>query len=453
MKPAALFNQALQRAVLCFCLLSFALACRKNGEPEIAGPHLRAISFDGIPAENVSIDQAKNEITVLVPPTLTAIDLKPRLTLSDDAKVLSGLTEGESFPASRLCACRENAARRIGIGLKNDASGRVVREYAIVPKTNGALAPNASQTGSLEYVIGSEVTSVSIPFQNLYGGSGSFRVTLTRKGSSDPIELQSTCGSGDVQCSGRMPNRIDVNLYGNLAVVPGEYTVQVQDGAGRVLTVPQTLTVKQGTPSSNVNHLFGYQTVAGTPFQIGGINLFEGSFDVVFRKATGEELRPALSNFSPLGNQVTVTPGPEVTPGYYTLQLRRNGQPETCRRLSVLKNKFQPYVGIIYFAGNTVDMGQGCLRDEPLTPARGQRATIFYSGSDRLATLKLTPVTSPGPPVLIPVTPYDGNEQPPFFTIPPSVPAGRYHLMLQVKDLVTGEWLDSEPLERVVEIR
>lgn len=73
-------------------------------------PTIKAISFAGIPAQNVQIDQRTRTIIVKVPSVLPDAGLVPRLELSKNASVKEGLTPSGKIILTPYCRCIPSGA-------------------------------------------------------------------------------------------------------------------------------------------------------------------------------------------------------------------------------------------------------------------------------------------------------------------------------------------------------
>lgn len=73
------------------------LACKEPAIDE--KPQILGMSIEGIPQENISIDQEKRVITVLSPPTMPSFVLEPTFTLSPQAH----LSEKETISLANYC--------------------------------------------------------------------------------------------------------------------------------------------------------------------------------------------------------------------------------------------------------------------------------------------------------------------------------------------------------------
>lgn len=163
-------------------ILSFIvlfIACQENGIDE-GKPLIKSISFAGIPATDVVLDQKLHQITIKAPALLPAEGLIPTLDLTPNSIVTKGLTPDGKLDLTRFCECGHAAgldeeSQLVIIqdpAITNNASRATLYSVALVPppgcpEPNGDLPvtftrqklPNGDVTGFIQ---------LHLPIRNLY---------------------------------------------------------------------------------------------------------------------------------------------------------------------------------------------------------------------------------------------------------------------------------------------
>lgn len=431
-------------------------ACKREPEPvgqSINSPYdsdpnrayqIRSVTFLGIPFENVKINQQTRTITVSIPAGFSGSDLKPVVTLTENTTLLAGLGGDQPFRAELFCYC--NAGGTASIGPNGSTLPQNPIQYSIVARSTAPLTLKSIAT-PLEVPL-NEVTTITVPVNNPYGNLPIVRAYVQRTDGSPPVLLvgneTNENGCALFPCSTEEPGALSFSFspISRQAVSPGTYTLTLEQAGGQRLTLSQPIRFVKGQPRLDASPAFGYQiSLSGNSFQIRGNNLFS---DEVTGKLTAQNgqtwtLNPVTS--SPNGTTLSMGVPAGLAPGYYAVQLLRNGTDLSgCLRFSVRRSA--DYPAILSMSGRIT-----CLAQEPVTLQRSVRQAfiISYSAGSEIR-LKLTGTTDPARsyavPVMIPI------EASPQFILPDTVLPGSYRAT--VLTTIQGQVLESEPFEQPI---
>ncbi|GAB3908982.1 hypothetical protein GCM10028803_45750 [Larkinella knui] len=395
-------------------------------------PKLLEMTVEGIPKENINIDEAKKEVTVIVPTAIASRLPATMFRVTDSARVVRPMGLDLLHPGS------------IDLNIGGLPTTNV--SYKILLKPAGDLAIGSIPTPFV-YETGSRL---GLPIYNFYDGSYTTYLVLTRKGSGEvtKINVFDYPSASSTQI-------VDPLLFWPLieqyAIPPGEYAVEIQKENGRKATLSQPLLVKRGAPKLSFNGNY----VMGTPNRnvaLGGVNLFgDEQLEVQLIDADGRESRIKPAEYDADGKWLKVAL-PEDTPaGYYALQLVRKGQVTAeYLRLPVINSPVQPYFSGL--EGYTFDP----YAKAPVVVNRA-KSYRFGIGPYCLLQSKLKFIRVDNPLVEGSVEVVEGGNceigtSALSFTIPATFAPGRYLLVLEG---TTYSKLNvrSEPFERIIEVR
>ncbi|QJD78339.1 hypothetical protein [Spirosoma rhododendri] len=426
MKLSAYYRQI----SVCTILVSLLATCTRR-QPDVPpaddGVRLLGVTIPGFPSENISIDQVKKEIVLTVP------DSPSSLTF-----------EKMSFQTSAGSSVWQEDHKRVDLCIGGAELVYVLSEtksnaYKFVVKQPRPLAIGFIDNQT-KATIGQ---SLAVRIDNTTDGKGGGVVLLTRTDTGEQDSLRVGCQVDGNQYILETPQRVR----------PGEYIVALQKKSGRTATAPQKLTFQKGTPS--VNELWGALTV-GQSLTLAGSNLFaDDAPEVLLRRSSGETTRIKPTSISPYGWSLTTALPATIQPGYYDIAVLFQGKTmSTKQRIVVLRDELQPAVGRINNELTTAS------ETKPIVLVRGQHnfATIWpqlYSwGESRVKLdIKLTSIDNSGQSTrfLFSNQSYNGD-YPPALNVPATVQSGRYILSV-VATYTDGTVSESEPLERIVEVR
>lgn len=91
--------------LLTICLALLCASCEKSHDPDAGLPEITFVSFEGIPANHVELDQLHKTITIKVSDLLPEQGLVPKLKTSPGAVITQGLTPGGKLDLKPFCTC------------------------------------------------------------------------------------------------------------------------------------------------------------------------------------------------------------------------------------------------------------------------------------------------------------------------------------------------------------
>ena len=152
----------------------------KKSEIDESKPLIKSISFAGIPAKDVILDQKLHQITIRVPALLPAEGLVPTLELTSNAEVSKGLTPQGKLDLTRFCECGHAAGldeeSQLVISTNaahaNDFSIPTIYNVALItppgcPEPNSDL-PVSFTRHKTPYNGGQDFIYLHLPIRNLY---------------------------------------------------------------------------------------------------------------------------------------------------------------------------------------------------------------------------------------------------------------------------------------------
>lgn len=206
--------------------------CKDSSAPVDDMPAIQSISFEGLPAKNVTFDARNSVITVRMPAVLDG-GLKPVMKLTEGAQAIGLLSDG-TIDISAFCFCvKPTETPLLRIGNQTKTATYVLN---IVP--TGPLAPQdiyeettfSRKTGVLK---------MSLPAKNLYNNERIDVISFKSEDgkSSAQIYADGACLTG---CRAEEPNRISITLYPPIdrELKPGKYEIEIKG-----MKFPQRLVV------------------------------------------------------------------------------------------------------------------------------------------------------------------------------------------------------------------
>lgn len=464
------------------------ITCKRDSDkatPEPStNPRILRMRLERIPDNNVRIDQEKHEITITLPDNYTIRRPQVVFTLTPNSRVLSKI--GESYEAALINFDFGNLRANtplVGVAAESSAqklSANEVVEYKIKIVQPGKLAIRLiPEAGFNTYTIGDRDGFILVG-ENFYDGSdNTAQLILTRKGGSegDRFIISSSEREQYIVDAGvtntQYPVQIRVRLPDNVTLLPGEYTLELKKANDRSAVSPDLLVVKKGsiTLGNFPNYIIPQCSLNGNEVTIEGLNLFEDSkLEVELKHLDGTILRRKPLRFNRSGTALTFAPGADAKPGHYMMRVLENGQAaSTCYRLAVTKTDDQPYITSFGNSNSKTYLPSNdfCNPENPLyiirNAADGGRFQLFLqtapmSGGNVLTSLKLVSVGQSRQVVEMPfqVEVYNRavlDHFTAYFQFPTSVPAGQYRMSVVVTDKSTNRTSESEPFERVIEVR
>jgi hypothetical protein len=209
-------------------------ACKQSGGV-IDKPSIEAISFVGIPNENVNFDKTKSRITVKLPAVLEG-GLQPIVELSEGAKIVQGLTPENTIDISSLCRCNKTNEKMM---LRLDNKG-ILSAYEVIVVPEGqlrALNTNEPFTFSRK----GDRIELSLPVENLYTNPHVDMLLFTNMetGDVETITADAACLNS---CYGSEYNRMIFSLHSPIEkyLKPGSYALEFNN-----IKFPQKLVVTE----------------------------------------------------------------------------------------------------------------------------------------------------------------------------------------------------------------
>lgn len=201
---------------LLFCAVALGLSgCGWVNDvfPSNKPPQVLAVHLSGVPNENISIDQQKLQIIVLLPDTLSSLTLVPDLTLSKHANLLGSAIK---IPLDNYCPCpygSPNGASRDIIQQIDLEQGSTTSHYKIVIRSQAPLQLKPLKS-PIVWDSKSTYYNIFFPVKNYYGSSYVRYIAVTKTGSLSPNWIGGGDGCFDV-CSGRL-NILGISISGYL---------------------------------------------------------------------------------------------------------------------------------------------------------------------------------------------------------------------------------------------
>lgn len=203
------------------------------------------MQIPGIPQESISIDEDKHLITVLLPPTLPALELVPTFTVSEQATMYGEWGKGKAISLTNYCACTNS----IPTVLEDTKEVRVnnlthTTYYTITLKKQGILRLRPILT-PITWDSKSNFYNIYFPVENYYGSSFVRLVAVTKTGSASPKWIGGGDGCFDV-CAKRL-NEMGISISGYRgtgSLQPGIHDLDLLLLDGTVLHAANAVLVK-----------------------------------------------------------------------------------------------------------------------------------------------------------------------------------------------------------------
>lgn len=274
---------------------------------------LKAFRIDGVPNENVAIDQVNKQIIVTLPDGYSLAQLKG---IGQFGCSNCGFTTGrgpDSIVTMGWCYAQSGTSFRLI--RKSPAPLSEYVDYKLVAVAGGPLKLGPFP----EYIIGKSWGS-SIPVTN-YFETGTFsRGYLYHLATGQLIDSTAIyCGRFD-GVNDKLPNVISVGVDLDL---PGDYRFDLVKTNGRRAST--LFTVQKGVPKVSGNVVVKSQ--AEVSFRLGGYNLYrEDNIEVWLRQPRGYSARLKPTDYTVRGRTVTLKLPTDCPLGYYYVQATRNNQ-------------------------------------------------------------------------------------------------------------------------------
>lgn len=208
-------------------------------------PKILTMSIPGVPPSNISIDEATHLITVVLPPSLPALDLIPSFTVSEQAKMNGEWGSGKAISFKDYCPCTNSIPT-----LVEDVKGVRVDNlthtsyYTITFKKQASLKLK-TQVVPVVWDSGSNYYNIYFPVENYYGSSFVRLIAVTKTGSASPNWIGGGDGCFDV-CSKRL-NEMGISISGyrgTFSLQPGIHDLDLLLLDGTILHASGAILVK-----------------------------------------------------------------------------------------------------------------------------------------------------------------------------------------------------------------
>ena len=225
-------------------LLSLGLclhSCNRPDEVPDDRAAIQSISFEGVPAQNVTIDRALSTINIRIPTELRG-GLRPTLELNEGASVVGGLTADGLVNLTPQCYCAINGAQsQIVVDKESSNSSFKYRRSYIVKVANQGPLKALDSDIPLTFSRKAKELYMRLPVENLYTNPHITQVDFTNveTGVGPSISADAVCLN---TCDSRYTNQLIFRLTSPIEhyLKPGTYTVS----AGGV-DFPQKLVVTE----------------------------------------------------------------------------------------------------------------------------------------------------------------------------------------------------------------
>lgn len=228
-------------ALSLLCLGLCLLACKKPEEVPDDRAAIQSISFEGVPAQNVTIDRALSTINIRIPTELRG-GLRPILELNEGASVVGGLTADGVVNLTPYCYCAINGAQSQIVVDKesSNSSLKYRRSYTVKIVNQGPLRALDSDI-PLTFSRKTGKLVMRLPVENLYTNPYISQVKFTNVATA----LTEIAGFDAVclnTCDSRFANQLVFRLTYPIEdiLTPGTYTVTIKD-----IVFPQKLVVTE----------------------------------------------------------------------------------------------------------------------------------------------------------------------------------------------------------------
>lgn len=127
--------------ILALSLAILLTSCQRQKDPDAGLPQITSISFAGIPAKNVELDQLHQTITIKVSDLLPEQGLVPSIKTSRGATITQGLTPEGKLDLTPFCTCfgygnnphPETVESQLVLGYENKVTGdELTSNYRVI---------------------------------------------------------------------------------------------------------------------------------------------------------------------------------------------------------------------------------------------------------------------------------------------------------------------------------
>lgn len=162
--------------ILCLLVALGITSCNKAVDVDSGLPRITSISFIGIPAKDIEIDQINRTVTIRISDLLPSQGLVPTIETSSGAKVTQGLTAGGKLDLTPFCSCysgpQSKPTSQLVLSQKNNGTGNeLTSTYQVIlssPAQNLEPIPDVPITYSKIPDSDAIFINIHLPVRNLY---------------------------------------------------------------------------------------------------------------------------------------------------------------------------------------------------------------------------------------------------------------------------------------------
>lgn len=210
-----------------------SLACKDNITDD--QPAIKAISFVGIPPQNIRFDAPNARITVQLPAVVNG-GLQPIFELTEGTRVLDGIMADKTIDLSAFCTCNlSSQPKKVILRVGNQQTTAV---YELVVIATGTLkAQNTAD--QFTFSRKTKRLDLRLPVENLYSNPSVTMLLFTdvATGKVTSISADAVCLNS---CISTAPNQLVFSLGSPIEreLLPGTYTISLNG-----IRFPQRLVV------------------------------------------------------------------------------------------------------------------------------------------------------------------------------------------------------------------
>ncbi|QDK83034.1 hypothetical protein EXU85_32290 [Spirosoma sp. KCTC 42546] len=213
------------------------LACQQQDDLTNDRPAIKAISFVGIPTQNVRFDAPNARITVQLPAVVNG-GLQPVFELTEGTKLLDGVMADNTIDLSAFCACNPSTTTESKKVILRVGNQKTTAVYELVVVATGPLKAQ-NTTDQFTFSRKTKRLDLRLPVENLYSNPHVDMLLFTNvvTGNVTRVSADATCLNS---CIGNAPNQLVFSLGSPIerVLLPGTYTVGLN-----TITFPQRLVV------------------------------------------------------------------------------------------------------------------------------------------------------------------------------------------------------------------
>ena len=414
-------------------LASILLSCQRV-LPELdllldGKPRIKSITFNGIPSQNVIIDQEKLLVTITLPATITSF-IPTSLVLTDSAKLNAPINWDEVFlKTPEQCP----ACFKISLTHQNNAQSNpgLLTTYTIKLRPDGPLTIQPSPSNSI--FDSSPDVLIHLSMFHLYGNAlptkAIFVNQLTgERVAQDSIPLPNTSFSSPAVSKG-YHNVLTINPNYFSKLIPGQFMLELTTATGQLLRQSVSFT----KASQYIYRSSLYQSQPGEWVTLLGSSLYESDVSLSLLDSLDRATPITDVIYDRYGHQLQFRMPATIAHQRYLFRVtnRDTGKHIYCLRLNWPTRENIP--NEIYYLSDRPD---DCSMSGPVYLWKGGTVLSFEANAYRkVGQLKLIPIENSTKHYLAYVQLRTSDPgQLPGALLPADIPSGRYKVYLQIID-------------------